>query len=132
MIARGYMRAKVLIAEDYADVRRMTKLMLEKCGYDVIEAQDGFEAFEQAKQHHPDIILMDIAMPLINGITATRLIRSQHHCENIPIIAVTAYGKDYPVGSDYGFDDVVAKPVDIEKLDSLVSSHLRKRQETEH
>ena len=126
------MRAKVLVAEDYADVRRMTKLMLEKCGYDVIEAQDGFEAFEQAKQHHPDLILMDIAMPLINGITAARLIRGQDLCEDIPIIALTAYGKEYPLASEYGFDEVVAKPVDIDKLKTLVATHLQKRNNTDH
>jgi len=121
------MKATVLVAEDYADIRRMTKLMLEKCGYDVIEAADGFEAFEAAKRHHPDLILMDIAMPFINGITAARLIRSYDRCENIPIIALTAYGSDYPVGSDYGFDEVVAKPVDIESLESLVTTHLKNR-----
>ena len=126
------MRAKVLVAEDYADVRRMTKLMLEKCGYDVIEARDGFEAFEQARQHHPDLILMDIAMPLINGITAARLIRGEDLCENIPIIALTAYGKEYPLASEYGFDEVVAKPVDIDNLQRLVSTHLAKRDQTDH
>jgi CheY-like chemotaxis protein len=126
------MRAKVLVAEDYADVRRMTKLMLEKCGYDVIEARDGFEAFEQARQHHPDLILMDIAMPLINGITAARLIRGENLCENIPIIALTAYGKEYPLASEYGFDEVVAKPVDIDNLQKLVSTHLAKRDQTDH
>jgi two-component system cell cycle response regulator DivK len=117
------MKKIVLVAEDYADVRRMTKLMLESCGYNVIEAEDGLEAFEQAKAHHPDVILMDIAMPLINGITAARLIRSNEKSKDIPIVAVTAYGNEYRVGEDFGFDEVISKPIDVHDLRELVGRY---------
>ncbi|HTK38510.1 MAG TPA: response regulator, partial [Pyrinomonadaceae bacterium] len=70
------MEKTVLIAEDYADVRSMTRIMVETCGYSVVEAQDGYEALEAAKERRPDIILMDIAMPLMNGITSAGLIRT--------------------------------------------------------
>ena len=119
------MSKTVLIAEDHADIRLMTRFMLTSIGYDVIEARDGYEAVEEAKQHHPDLILMDIAMPILNGITAAHLIRSYENCHDIPIIAVTAYGKDYlNHEEEYGFDRIVEKPVNIDELRHLVGEYL--------
>ena len=66
---------------------------------------------------------MDIAMPLINGITAARLIRSNEKSKDIPIVAVTAYGNEYQVGTDFGFDEVVSKPIDVHDLRELVSRY---------
>ena len=125
------MEKTVLIAEDYADVRSMTRMMVETCGYRVVEAQDGYEALEAAKERRPDMILMDIAMPLMNGITSAGLIRTIAHCEDVPIIALTAYGNDYLNHADeFGFDQVVQKPVQIDDLRTLLSKYLS--HETEH
>ena len=125
------MSKTVLVAEDYTDIRLMTKFMLESFGYDVIEARDGYEAVEEAKEHHPDLILMDVAMPMMNGITAASLIRAALHCETIPIIAVTAYGKEYiSKGVEYGFDHVMQKPLIMEDLRKLLKRYLGEN--TEH
>ena len=115
----------VLIAEDHADIRLMTKFMVELLGYKVIEARDGYEAFEEAKACHPDLILMDIAMPLMNGITSTSLIRRSGQCDGVPIVAVTAYGQDY-IGdaSSYGFDEVVQKPVVLDDVQKILVNYL--------
>jgi CheY-like chemotaxis protein len=119
------MPKKVLIAEDYADVRSITKFMVETCGYEVIEAQDGYEAYEEAKVHFPDIILMDIAMPLMNGITSTAHLRSLERFEKTPIVAITAYGKDYPAkAADYGFDEILHKPVQLDGLRKVLDRYL--------
>src|SRR5215204_470281 len=83
----------ILIVEDYEDTRLFMKLLLESYGYEVIEAADGSEAVESLKAHLPDLVLMDISMPVMDGITATRTIRGFENGGNVPIIAVTAYGR---------------------------------------
>jgi CheY-like chemotaxis protein len=125
---RPMSKKKVLIAEDYADIRTMTRIMVEAIGFEVVEAADGFEAVEKAKQHHPDVVLMDIAMPILNGITAASLIHKLEDCSNIPIVAVTAYGRDYvESAADYGFDAVIEKPVDIDNLKDVLEAQLKAR-----
>src|SRR5262245_66441189 len=118
-------RKKVLLAEDYADIRHMTRVMLETFGFEVIEAADGFEAIEMARRTHPDVVLMDIAMPVLNGITAATMIHQLDGCRNVPIIAVTAYGRQYiEEASEYGFDAVIEKPIDMDELILVVESRL--------
>jgi CheY-like chemotaxis protein len=118
-------RKKVLIAEDYADIRHMTRVMIELMGFDVIEAADGNEAIEQARKARPDMVLMDIAMPVLNGITAAAMIHQLDECRDIPIIAVTAFGRDYVKDAgDYGFDAVIEKPVDMDELQVAIESRL--------
>jgi CheY-like chemotaxis protein len=118
-------RKKVLIAEDYADMRMMTRIMVEAIGYEVIEASDGAEAIEQARKNKPDVVLMDIAMPILNGITAATLIHQIEELVHVPIIAVTAYGREYlKEASSYGFDAVIEKPVDMDDLRLVLSERL--------
>jgi CheY-like chemotaxis protein len=88
-------RKIILIAEDFEDVRLMMKFLVSSYGYDVIEAADGYEAVEKAKQYKPDLILMDISMPLMDGLRATQIIRSLDDGHKVPIIAVTAFSKDF-------------------------------------
>jgi CheY-like chemotaxis protein len=118
-------RKKVLIAEDYADIRMMTRIMVEAIGFEAIEASDGYEAIEQARKNKPDVVLMDIAMPLLNGITAATMIHQMEDLSDVPIIAVTAYGKEYvEQASEYGFDAVIEKPVDIDDLKLVIEERL--------
>jgi CheY-like chemotaxis protein len=118
-------RKKVLIAEDYADTRLMTRILLESIGFEVIEARDGAEAIVQAQRTHPDLVLMDIAMPVLNGITAATMIHQLESCEDIPIIALTAFGREYvEKASDYGFDAVIEKPVDMDDLVMVLQERL--------
>ena len=119
-------RKKVLIAEDYADIRHMTRIMIEMIGYDVVEAANGYEAVRLAGETKPDVVLMDIAMPELNGITAAAMIHQLEECSNIPIIAITAFGKYYvDEASEYGFDAVIEKPVDMDDLKMVLDSRLR-------
>jgi len=115
----------VLIVEDHSDIRILTKYIVESFGYNVIEAKDGFEAVKEAKDGHPDLILMDIAMPQLNGITAATLIRGEDELGDVPIVAVTAYGKLYLNEAEaYGFDDVIEKPVGPDEILDVLTRFL--------
>src|SRR6476620_5764068 len=108
---------RVLLAEDETDLRKMMKILLELHGYDVIEAADGYEAVEKAVEEEPDLILMDIAMPVMDGIDSTRTIRRHEGLRNVPIVAVTAYGDFYSQRArKAGCDDVIQKPIDFSRL----------------
>lgn len=115
------MPKKILVVEDLSDIRKMMKIMVELYGYEVIEARDGTEAVEQAQEHHPSLVLMDLAMPLMNGADAARAIKSIEDCKNIPIIAVTAYQNMDQEALDAGCKYVIHKPVDFLKLKTLLA-----------
>jgi CheY-like chemotaxis protein len=81
----------VLVADDYADVREMYAEFLEYAGFRVIQAQTGAEALDAARQFRPDIILMDVTMPGLDGFTATRLLRQDQSFAATPILMLTAH-----------------------------------------
>jgi two-component system, cell cycle response regulator DivK len=119
------MSKTVLIAEDYADIRTMMKILIQTYGYQVIEARDGYDAVEKAILHRPDLILMDLMMPIMDGITATQIIRKFEESANVPIIALTAYGNTcHKSAIEAGCDEVVNKPLDFENLKPLLNHYL--------
>jgi CheY-like chemotaxis protein len=115
----------VLVAEDYADVRTVMKILIEGYGYEVVEAADGSEAVEKAKQFRPDLILMDLAMPVMDGLTATSIISNLDGFDKTPIIALTAYSSSYFHKSlQAGCTDLIDKPLDYSKLEPLLRKYL--------
>jgi two-component system cell cycle response regulator DivK len=115
----------ILIVEDYVDARAMMKFLLQNYGYQVIEAADGKEGVEVAKQYRPDLILMDISMPVMDGLEATRIIRKLEGFSKVPIIAVTAYGKSfYRQAIEAGCDDLINKPLDFKHLERLLDLYV--------
>ena len=84
----------VLVAEDFEDTRRLMRLWLQKMGYRVVEAADGLEAVRLTEQERPDLIIMDIEMPKLDGLEATRRIRAHEDLRDVAIIAVSAYGAE--------------------------------------
>ena len=115
----------VLIVEDYADTRTMMKFLLQRFGYDVVEAADGQEAVDRAKENQPDLILMDLSLPVMDGLTATQIIRKVDGYGKIPIIAVTAYGNSYYRRAiEAGCDDLINKPLDFDKLEPILEQYL--------
>ena len=121
------MGKKVLVVEDYEDTREFMKLLLESYGYQVVEAADGIEAVDRAKQQHPDLILMDISLPFVDGLTATRTIRQFAFKKdaNVPIIAVTAFGKTYyDRAIAAGCNDLIDKPIDFDMLEPILHQYL--------
>ena len=118
------MSKKVLIAEDYADVRSIMKFWVSRQGYQVIEASDGYEAVEMARQHNPDLILMDLSMPIMDGVAATQIIKGFSD-SNIPIIALTAHGDSYyRKAIKAGCNEVINKPLEFKALPSLLNQYL--------
>ncbi|HTK38973.1 MAG TPA: response regulator [Pyrinomonadaceae bacterium] len=126
------MQGTILIAEDHDDVRNLTKVMVEMLGHKVIEAADGFEALELARKYGPDLILMDIAMPVMNGVVASKLIRETRACHNTPIVAVTAYSSEYLYNADsVTFDKVLEKPVELTDIEQVIKEFLAEEKLTE-
>lgn len=119
------MKRKVLIVEDYEDARTFMKFLIEGYGYRVVEAADGLEAVESFKSEFSDLVLMDMAMPAMGGLQATKAIRKLNRGAAIPIIAVTAHGRQfYEKAIAAGCDDLIAKPVDIDSLEALLNKYL--------
>lgn len=115
----------ILLVEDYEDSRIFMKFLLEAYGYDVSEAADGFQAIEAFKRQPPDLILMDMAMPIMDGLTATRKIRKINNGVKIPIIAVTAHGRHYyEEAIQAGCNDLIEKPVDFDSLQNVLDLYL--------
>ena len=102
----------VLVVEDYQDAREMYSAYLQFSGYRVAEATNGVEAIEQAQELMPDIILMDLALPKMDGWEATRRLKSDDRTRNIPIVALTghALAGHAEVAREAGCDAFVTKP----------------------
>ena len=117
----------IMIVEDYDDTRVLLKQVLEGLGYSVVEASNGQEAVDIADREHPDLILMDLDLPILDGIAATQRIRQQSHMEGVPIVAVTAYPMSYSRVKAFakGCNEYVSKPIDVSELTSLVNRYLR-------
>jgi two-component system, cell cycle response regulator DivK len=119
------MKKTILVAEDYDDSRNLMKYILEGYGYRTLEATNGQEAVDVAKKFHPDLILMDISMPVMDGFTATQLIRKSDGMSRLPIIAVTSLDKSYyRQAIEAGCDDLINKPVDSKALRPILNQYL--------
>lgn len=103
----------ILVAEDHLDSRDALKTLLEAVGYSVVEANDGREAVARALESHPSLILMDLMMPEMNGLDATRMLRQQEEMRDVPIVALTALEGVRESAIAAGCDDYVTKPVDL-------------------
>jgi two-component system, cell cycle response regulator DivK len=113
-------RKRILIIEDTEDNRRILRDLLTHAGYDLIEADDGAKGVAMAVEHRPDLILMDIQLPTIDGYEATRQIKSNPDLRHIPIVAVTSYAL-----SGAGCDGYIAKPFSPRKILAMMRDLLR-------
>jgi len=118
---------KILLVEDNEMNRDMLSRRLERRGYTMIIAVDGSEAIERALADRPDLILMDLSLPVIDGWEATRRIKADDRTRSIPVIALTAHAmeSDRELARDAGCDDFDTKPVELarllEKIDKFLS-----------
>ncbi len=112
----------VLVVEDAEDARMFMRLALERLGYIVFEAENGQEALDVAERVRPQVILMDLSLPVMDGLEATQRIRATDGMTGVTVIAVTAHqGTDFREGAkDAGFDAYVTKPIDVDSLDELI------------
>ena len=113
----------VLVVEDFEDTRYLMRLELEKRGYRVVEAVDGAEGVAKALEERPNIILMDIGLPVLDGIAATRELRQREEMRDTLIVALTAHHEtEYRANAlSAGCDAYLTKPVDFDWLIDLLS-----------
>ena len=116
----------ILVAEDYEDVRGMLKILLESEDFHVLEAATGAQALTAVKNGRPDVILMDLALPGIDGFETIRRIRKIDGFQNTPIIVITAYSGQsiYETARRAGTNYFMAKPIDFDELADLLKQIL--------
>jgi CheY-like chemotaxis protein len=119
----------ILLVEDFDDTRLMMKLWLIKNGYRVVEAETGEEAIDVARKELPDLIIMDVMMPGMNGLDATQRIREYQALRRTPIVAVSAYGAhEYrSLAIEAGCDEYVTTPFEPNELAELIKSLIANR-----
>lgn len=124
------MTERVLVADDDPDILTVVKINLELDGFEVDTAVDGEDAMAKATSTPPNVIILDIMMPRMDGLTALHRLRSQAGTANIPIILLTARGlpEDRVRGLELGADDYITKPFDITELAARVRAVLRRTQ----
>ena len=120
------MTAKILVVEDDPTNRKMLKDVLNYYGYEVLEAKDGKEGISMAREHMPQVILMDIEMPVMGGIEATKILKADPQTKDLKIISLTGYDIYADTREFRGavFDDTISKPTDIRQLPGMLKKHL--------
>jgi len=123
----------VLVVEDDDDIRFMIRYLLEQRGCRVLEAADRLGALEVAQSFRPDLILMDISLPGLDGIGALSLIRARTELHVAPVVAVSGHAaaEDIAAARAAGFDDYLVKPLEIARLDHVLVKHLPREKSAE-
>ncbi len=118
---------KILVVEDNQDNRELVVKVLKINGYKVIEAVDGEEALEKTKTENPDLILMDLFIPKIDGYEVTRRLKSDKELKHIPVIALTAHAMkgDMEVALAAGCDGYMPKPIDVRELPKQIEYFMK-------
>lgn len=120
------MPKKILIVEDNESNRQLLHYVLEHRGHEVIEAKDGKEGIEKAGEYMPDLIFMDLQLPVLDGFTAIKMLKNNPKTEHIKIIAITAFAMkgDKEMIKETGADDYIAKPIDTRLMAEIVDKFL--------
>ena len=120
---------KILVVDDNEDGRELVVKILKNRGYQMIEAVDGEEALEKASAECPDLILLDISIPKLDGYEVTRRLKSQIKFKDTPIIALTAHAMkgDREKALESGCDGYISKPIDIHELPDQIKSYLKNK-----
>ena len=121
----------ILVIEDNEKNRKLIKVVLKARGYKIIEAEDAETAMDQLKKDIPDLILMDIGLPEMDGFELTRLIKRDKTTKDVPIIAVTAHAMkgEKEKTLEAGCDDYVSKPIDINEFQKTVARVLNDKKQ---
>ncbi|MFN2455693.1 MAG: response regulator [Pyrinomonadaceae bacterium] len=117
----------ILVVDDFSDNLVLVSLWLQSKGYRVLSAENGARAIEIAALARPDLIIMDIHMPELDGFGATRRIRQRAELKTVPVIALTAFSTEgfQKAAIDAGIDGYLNKPIDFPKLENLISRLLQ-------
>lgn len=126
-------KQKILIVDDEPDIRELIEYNLKKEGYLVYTASNGQEGINEAKRVHPDLIILDVMMPKMDGIEACRLMRSMNEFKSTFMVFLTARSEEYSeiAGFNVGADDYIAKPIKTRALVSRINAILRRNSQSE-
>ena len=118
--------SKILLVEDNEMNRDMLGRRLQRRGYEVVFANDGQQALDRARSEAPDLILMDLSLPVMDGWEATRQIKADPNTAGIPVIALTAHAmeQDEKKALEAGCDEFETKPVDFARLQEKMKKHI--------
>jgi two-component system alkaline phosphatase synthesis response regulator PhoP len=122
-------KGKVLVVDDEVNITQILEFSIGAEGFEVITAQNGEEAIEKARREQPDLIILDIMMPKIDGYEACRILKANPLTKNIPVVLLTAKGRDIDkrLGMEVGATDYIVKPFSpnrlIERINQLLSCH---------
>ena len=112
----------ILVVDDFDDTRLLLRTWLQRKGFRVVEAENGNRAVAAAEQERPDLIIMDVEMPEMDGLSATRKLRELEHFATVPLVAVSAYGadqyRDHALAA--GCDEYVSTPFEPDELERLI------------
>lgn len=127
------MKEKILIVEDEKDIIKMLEYNLKKEGYRVIDARDGEDALDLSARQHPDLILLDLMLPGMDGLEVCKALKKESKTNSIPIIMLTAKSQesDKVVGLELGADDYITKPFSPRELIARIKAVLRRVTEKE-
>jgi len=120
---------KILIVEDNEKNLKLFSVIIKSLGYAILTAMNGEEGVSMAKENAPDLILMDIQMPVMDGITALNMLKSDERTKNIPVIALTSYAMagDKEKFLGLGFSDYISKPIDKDGFIKAIENILKEK-----
>jgi CheY-like chemotaxis protein len=116
-------KLKVLLVEDDADARSLYGYMMAVAGYSVKAVRNGLEAFAEIQLNRPDLVVTDIAMPVISGLDLIIAVRSDDNLADLPVVAITAFGEDFrEQARAVGATESIDKPTDIERMREVIEA----------
>ena len=118
--------ARILVVEDEASIVRVISLRLERLGHDILWADNGLQALETTREQRPDLILLDVMLPLLDGFEVLKQLKDAPDTQHIPVIMLTArgYGQDVATGLGGGAEDYIVKPFSFPELIARVNTAL--------
>ncbi len=114
----------ILIADDNDDTRAMFRTLLGTKGYNVFEAADGEEAIEITLRENPGLLLLDLGLPRLNGLSVIRRLRNELKLIDVPVVVITGYDKHLKTAVAAGCDDYLLKPIDFARLDAILDYYV--------
>ena len=121
-------KIRILFIEDDLDMRKLITKYLRYCGFEVLEAEDGINGYDKALLYYPDLILLDLLLPKVDGLTLCQRLKSDTRISNIPTLMITALEELKYTLKDFGpvADDYIEKPFDLEELIEHIKALLKK------
>jgi len=123
---------KILLVDDEPDILQLIALRLRTAGYEVITGRDGQEAITLVRQHQPDLVILDVMMPKLNGFQVARMIKFDKKLKDIPVFLLTARTQpsDKTTGAQVGADEYITKPFDVKVLVERINTWLARKSGT--